>query len=127
MSLKPLAQHEAERAANRFGRTPGYATGIACPECGAELFAFIGGIDMLANHNGRHPVFCRKCCHETTAAPGFATAPAGRPTLRPGVVRKEFGSREHRWGLTPAWKVAVWAGLLAAYGLALACLAVYYR
>jgi hypothetical protein len=68
--LKPLSQHEAERAANKFDSTPGYATGIACPECGAELFAFIGGVDMLDHYKGRRPVFCRKCKHETTIAPG---------------------------------------------------------
>lgn len=85
--LKSLAQHEAERAANKFDDTPGYATGIACPECAAadcesELFRFVGGNAMIEHHKGRYPVFCRTCCHETTIAPGGGRPPPEKPPVR---------------------------------------------
>ena len=67
-ALKTVAEHEAERSAHKFDQVPGYPSGVACPECGAELFRFVGGVDMLNHYKGRKPCFCRKCCHETTIA-----------------------------------------------------------
>lgn len=66
--LASVADHETEKARTKFDRTPGYASGVACPECGAELYRFVGGVRMLEAHGGRYPCFCRKCCHETTIA-----------------------------------------------------------
>ena len=67
--MKPLIsteEFEKQCAAKPHDRTPGYPTGIACPECGEELFAFIGGSAMLEHYHGRRPVFCRGCGHEST-------------------------------------------------------------
>ena len=66
--LKSVEEHEKQAEREKFKKVPGYPSGVACPQCGAELFRFIGGSVMLERYKGRKPCFCRKCNHETTIA-----------------------------------------------------------
>lgn len=63
MTKKLISLEEHNKIKTQINETGG--NGIACPNCGSELFDSPGAI-ILAVYPGQYPTFCRNCNYKGT-------------------------------------------------------------